>query len=121
MKFLITELAATDPFNMGKNKLIKNAAFVNDSHLRLLRTGHDMIDNCFEQMHALLAQARSTIKDHFKTQLAQAFTDKYDAATAPVNEKLKKLEEYLATVTPDMSLLRTSGRHLILSKQVPKT
>jgi len=53
--------------------------------------------------------------------LAQAFTDKYDAATAPVNEKLKKLEEYLATVTPDMSLLRTSGRHLILSKQVPKT
>jgi hypothetical protein len=39
---------------MGKNKLIKNAAFVDESHLRLLRTGHDLIDNVFEQMLILL-------------------------------------------------------------------
>jgi len=84
--------------------------------MRILKLGHDMIDNVFQQMHDLIDRAKSTLKDQFKVQMASAIKEKFQKQTTTVNDHINKLEEYLASVTPELVLLRTQGKHLLLSK-----
>jgi len=38
-----------------------------------------------------------------------------------VGEQIEKLSSYLSGVAPDLELLRSQGKHLVLAKQVGKT
>lgn len=72
----------------------------------MLRLGNDMIDNMFESMHEIIDQAKTSLKEQFKSQLVSAFQHKFAKQTTKLNEQICKLEAYLSSVAPELELLR---------------
>jgi len=72
-------------------------------------------------MHDLVEKVKGILKEKFRNQLESAIHTKFQNHNLTVNENIKKLEDYLAKVTPELNLLRNQGNHLVLAKQVPKT
>jgi dynactin complex subunit len=67
-------------------------------------------------MHDLVEKVKVTLKEQFRDQLASAIHTKFQTQNVTVNENIKKLEDYLAKVTPELNLLRNQGNHLVLAK-----
>ena len=57
-------------------------------------------------MHDLVEKVKGILKEKFRNQLESAIHTKFQNHNATVNENIKKLEDYLAKVTPELNLLR---------------
>jgi len=70
----LVSLQEGDPFVKTKKLEVSSS---NEEHLKMLRTGNEMIDKIFDQMHEIIDQARSSMKEKFRGQLVVAFQHKF--------------------------------------------
>ena len=64
LKGRLANLNDSDPFeNTRRSKHVDSHMKASEEHFRMLRLGHDMIDNVFGQMHELINKAKAQLKD----------------------------------------------------------